>query len=242
MSKIELENATFYIIDKKKKNAYVILHELSCAFADNAINVILGASGSGKTTLLKIIAGIEKLNQGTLYFDDEDVTNVSPQKRNVAYLSQNYALYPHLTVFENIAYPLLVQKIDEEEIRYRVREVLELLSIDIIKNRKPRELSGGQMQRVAMARAIVKRPDILLLDEPFSNVDETFRTSSLTELIELQEKLQLTILYVTHSLKEASILNEHIYIMNQGKIVEKGNINSLIKDENSFFYNNFIKE
>lgn len=239
MSKIELQNVSKYIINKKTKVAIAVLFDVSCTFLDHSINVVLGESGSGKTMLLKSIGGIEQIDNGNIIFDNTDVTNTPPQLRNASYLSQNYCLYPHLTVFENIAYPLTVQKINEEEIKRRVEEMLSLFDISLLAQRKPKELSGGQLQRVALARAIIKRPDVLLLDEPLSNIDEQKRTIYMDELKALQKKLQLTIIYVTHHLREALYLSDQIVIMSNGTIVEVGNQLDLYNNKSSILYQEY---
>ena len=239
--KITLNNITKSIINKKKKEATLVLYNVSAEFLDKKINVVLGESGAGKTFLLKVIAGIEDIDNGTIYFDNEDVTSIAVAKRNASYLSQNYALYPHLTVFDNVAYPLKLMKIEGDEIRKRVNDILTYLKIHHLQSRKPKELSGGEAQRVALARALVKRPELLLLDESFSNIDKKLTMEFLQLIKDLNATYSTTIIYVTHSLADAWILSDNVVILNNGEVIESGKIKDLYENKNSFLYHNFIK-
>ena len=193
----------------QKKKETVVFSHLNCSFANGKINVILGASGSGKTTLLRAIAGL--LNYaGDIYFDEQNVNKTPPFKREMGYLSQEYALYSHMNVFDNLAYPLKVVNAPSEEIKQRVYEVAKQCGIEECLFVKPKYLSGGQQQRVAIARAIIKRIKILLLDEPFSNLDPEIRTRLRYLVADLSRKYRITTLYVTHVLEEATSIGDTI--------------------------------
>ncbi|RLG83966.1 MAG: polyamine ABC transporter ATP-binding protein [Thermoprotei archaeon] len=183
---------------------------------------LLGPSGSGKTTTLRIIAGLTKPDRGRVLLDGEDITNVPPEKRNLGMVFQSWALFPHLTVFENIAFGLRLRKLPEDEIRKRVKWAAELLQIDNLLERYPYQLSGGQQQRVAVARAIVLYPRALLFDEPLSNLDAKLREQVRFELRKLQKELKITSVYVTHDQAEAFAICDRIAIMNFGKIEQVG--------------------
>jgi multiple sugar transport system ATP-binding protein len=180
--------------------------------------VLLGPSGSGKTTTLRMLAGLEEVSGGSIYIGDSCVNEVPPRDRDVAMVFQSYALYPHMTVSENIAYPLRVRRVPRREIPGRVEKVAELLGIGELLQRRPRELSGGQRQRVALARAIVRQPRIFLMDEPLSNLDAKLRLYTRGELKRLQYELGTTTLYVTHDQAEAMTLAHRVAVMDQGKL------------------------
>lgn len=183
---------------------------------------VLGPSGCGKTTLLRIIAGLEKVDSGRVLFDNVDVTNVPPYLRGTGMVFQNYALWPHMTVFDNVAFGLKIRRLSKSEINRRVKEVLELVKLSGLENRYPHQLSGGQQQRVALARALVIEPRVLLLDEPLSNLDAKLRVEMRGELKSLQKRLKITTIYVTHDQDEALTLSDRIAIMNNGKILQVG--------------------
>ncbi|SDR30855.1 ABC transporter ATP-binding protein [Natronobacterium texcoconense] len=185
---------------------------------DGEFVVILGPSGCGKTTALRLIAGLEEPSDGDIYFDDQRVNRWSPSDRNVAMVFQNYALYPHMTVRENIAYPLKVRGIPPDERDRRIEEVTELLHIEGQIAKRPAALSGGQRQRVALARAIVREPSVFLLDEPLSNLDAKLRQEMRSELKRLQDELAITTIYVTHNQEEAMSMADTVVVMNQGTI------------------------
>ncbi len=180
--------------------------------------VLLGPSGCGKSTLLRIIAGLESPSTGKIYIDGGDVTNVPAGKRDISMVFQNYAIYPHMTVFDNIAFPLKVKKAPKTEIRQRVNEVVSLLKLDELLDRKPAQLSGGERQRVAMGRAIVRRPRLFLFDEPLSNLDAQLRASMRVEIMLLHRKLGATTIYVTHDQVEAMTMADTIVILDGGMI------------------------
>jgi ABC-type sugar transport system ATPase subunit len=189
---------------------------------DGAFCVVVGPSGCGKSTLLRAVAGLEEIDGGTIRIGDEDVTRASPRDRDVAFVFQSYALYPHLTVRENLEFPLRVRGMAASDREPRVREAAELLRIAELLDRKPRELSGGQRQRVAIGRAVVRRPRLFLFDEPLSNLDARLRGRMRLELIELHRRIAVTALYVTHDQAEAMTLAETVVVMNRGRIHQVG--------------------
>jgi len=190
--------------------------------ADGEFCVLLGPSGCGKTTLLRIVAGLETASSGEIRIGAARVDTLPPRARDVAFVFQNYALYPHMTVFENLGFALRLQAVPKNEIQERVTEVARLLEIEAQLQHKPQQLSGGQRQRVALGRAIVRRPKLFLFDEPLSNLDATLRASMRVELAKLHERLGATMLYVTHDQAEAMTLGEKIIILNRGSIQQAG--------------------
>jgi ABC-type Fe3+/spermidine/putrescine transport system ATPase subunit len=197
----------------------------SLDFKSGALTAILGPSGCGKTTLLRSIAGFITVDAGRILFDQEEVTTLPPQRRGTAMVFQNYALWPHMTIFENVAYGLRLQKVPAEEIRRRVLKVLQLVEIGNladVETRKPAALSGGQQQRVALARALVVEPKVLLMDEPLSNLDAKVRQRLRAELRRLQRQVGITAIYVTHDQEEALALADTVVLMDQGRIVQTG--------------------
>jgi len=199
-----------------------VLGEISFTVPDGEFCVLLGPSGCGKTTLLRIVAGLETASSGEIRIGADRVDALPPRARDVAFVFQNYALYPHMTVFENLGFALRLQKVPKTEIHQRVTEVARLLEIDAQLQHKPQQLSGGQRQRVALGRAIVRRPKLFLFDEPLSNLDATLRASMRVELAKLHERLGATMLYVTHDQAEAMTLGEKIIILNRGSIQQVG--------------------
>lgn len=181
---------------------------------------ILGPSGGGKTTLLRLIAGLEVPTEGEIYFGDKLVNGVPARDRNISLVFQNYALFPHLTAFDNIAFPLTVRKTPKPEIDKRVKEVAELLGIQHLLDRKPKQLSGGEQQRVALGRAIIRQPDVFLMDEPLSSVDASMRIAMRTELKKLQKTLGTTLVYVTHDQTEAMTMADKIAVLKNGRLVQ----------------------
>ncbi len=201
------------------------LKEVSLNFRSGALTAILGPSGCGKTTLLRSIAGFIGVDAGRILFDTEDVTTLPPQRRGTAMVFQNYALWPHMTIFQNVAYGLRLQKVAEADIQRRVRKVLQLVEIGNladVETRKPAALSGGQQQRVALARALVVEPKVLLMDEPLSNLDAKVRQRLRGELRRLQKQVGITAIYVTHDQEEALALADTVVLMDQGRIVQTG--------------------
>ena len=203
---------------------------------------LLGPSGCGKTTILRIIAGILKQDSGKILLNGEDISNIPPYERRFGYVFQNYALFPHMTVFENVAFGLKIRKLSKEEIRERVQEALRMVKLEGYENRYPRELSGGEQQRVALARSIVLRPPILLLDEPLSNLDAKLREEMRAELKTLQRKLGVTTIYVTHDQLEALSMSDRVCVMSKGKIEQIGRPMEIYRKPKNFFVANFIGE
>ena len=218
---------------KNRKEFTVISEDLNVAFNDAKVNLIIGESGCGKTTILRAIAGILSPESGNIYFDDTDVTGFDPGSRNISYVSQMIGLYPNLSVFNNIAFPLQVSHTPAEEIRERVQEVAEMLKIEYLLARKPRELSIGQAQRVAIARAIVKRSIVYLFDEPFSNLDKSISRELIAELKGLFTKLRATVVFVSHDTNEGFSIADEVFVMEKGKIFLKGTPEEVLasKDE-----------
>lgn len=199
-----------------------VLKDLNFDVNDGEFFVLLGSSGSGKSTTLNILAGLETINSGQISFDNDVVNNLSPIERGVAMVFQNYALYPHMTVFKNMAFPLKMLNYKKESINRIVNEVAKKLDITTLLNRYPRELSGGQAQRVALGRALVRDPKIFLLDEPLSNLDANIRSKIRNELKLMQESLNKTFIYVTHDQMEAMSLGDHIGILHNGLLEQYG--------------------
>jgi sn-glycerol 3-phosphate transport system ATP-binding protein len=197
-----------------------VLHGIDLAVPDGEMVVIVGASGCGKSTLLRIVAGLETPTAGTVAIDGRDVTPLEPADRDVAMVFQNYALYPHMSVFDNMAYGLKIRRLPRTEIRRRVEEAAKLLEIGALLERKPRQLSGGQRQRVAMGRAIVREPKLFLFDEPLSNLDAKLRVQMRAEIRRLQKRLGVTSMFVTHDQVEAMTLGDRLVVMHQGRAAQ----------------------
>jgi multiple sugar transport system ATP-binding protein len=214
MVSVSLKNVT------KRFGNVAAIEGVNLEINDKEFLSILGPSGGGKTTLLRLIAGLEVPTEGEVYFDDKLVNGVPPRDRNISLVFQNYALFPHLTAFHNIAFPLAVRKTPKPDIDKRVKEVAELLGIQHILDRKPRELSGGEQQRVALGRAIVRQPDVFLMDEPLSSIDASMRIAMRTELKKLQKTLGTTLVYVTHDQTEAMTMADRIAVLRNGKLVQ----------------------
>lgn len=186
--------------------------------ADGEFVVLVGPSGCGKSTILRMIAGLEEITKGEILIDEKIVNNVSPKDRDIAMVFQNYALYPHMTVAENISFGLKLRKFDKSEIEKRVKEASEILGLSDMLNRKPKQLSGGQRQRVALGRAIVRNPKVFLFDEPLSNLDAKLRVQMRTEISKLHSNLGTTMIYVTHDQTEAMTMGDKIVILNDGEV------------------------
>ena len=203
---------------------------------------LLGPSGCGKTTLLRIIAGFEFPDSGVVLFDDKNVIPLPPNKRQSNTVFQNYALFPHLSVYENVAFPLRLKKLDKEIIDKKVKENLHLVQLDAHMNKKPNQLSGGQRQRVAIARALINEPNVLLLDEPLSALDAKLRSNLLIELDALHDKIGITFIYVTHDQSEALSVSDRIAVMNQGKVLQVGTPFEIYESPATEFVAQFIGE
>ena len=210
----------------KRFGRVVAVNHVNLHVRDGEFFILLGPSGCGKTTTLRIIAGLEYPDEGRVYIGGRDVTDLEPMDRDVAMVFQNYALYPHMTVYDNIAFPLKIRRkklgLTKEEIDARVREVAKLLHIEELLDRKPGQLSGGQQQRVALARALVRRPKVWLMDEPLSNLDALLRVVMRAELKKLQKQLGITTIYVTHDQAEAMSMADRIAVMNKGRVMQVG--------------------
>ena len=216
MSQISLQNL------KKSFGKTQVIHDLSIDVKDGELIVIVGPSGCGKSTLLRMVAGLEDANEGNILIDNKKVNELEPMERNIAMVFQNYALYPHMTVFGNMAYGLKIAKVPKEEIRSRVQKAAEILELGELLERKPNQLSGGQRQRVAMGRAIVRNPVAFLFDEPLSNLDAKLRVQMRLEIKKLQTQLKTTSLYVTHDQVEAMTLADRMIVMNEGNVEHIG--------------------
>lgn len=212
MAKVVLKNIT------KRFGKKTILDNISLDIQDKEFNILVGASGCGKSTLLRIIAGLERPNFGEVFIDSKCVNNVEPKDRDIAMVFQNYALYPQMNVFENMAFGLKVRKIADCEIKKRVNEAAGILGLEEYLKSKPRELSGGQRQRVALGRAIVREPKVFLMDEPLSNLDAKLRVAMRSEIKRLHKKLDTTFVYVTHDQIEALTMGQKIVVLNNGTI------------------------
>ncbi len=199
-----------------------VLKDVCLEVEEGEFITFLGASGCGKTTTLRIIAGMEMPEEGSVLLEGKDVTGIAPEKRNVNMVFQNYALFPHMNVYKNIAYGLKIKKCSKTEIHQKVMEALSMVQLEGYENRMPSELSGGQKQRVAIARAIVNNPKVLLLDEPLGALDLQLRRQMQLELKQLQKKLNITFLYITHDQEEAITMSDRIAVMRDGELVQVG--------------------
>ena len=222
------------------KGEVTAVDDVSLEVRDGEFLVLLGPSGCGKTTTLRMIAGLETPTSGEIYIGGRLVNNLHPKDRDVAMVFQNYALYPHMRVRDIIAFPLKIRKYPREEIDRRVREVAELLKIEHLLDRRPRELSGGEQQRVALGRAIVRRPQVFLMDEPLSNLDAKLRVVMRAELKRLQKSLGVTTIYVTHDQVEAMTMADRIAVMNKGRVVQLGTPRELFARPANTFVAGFI--
>ena len=200
----------------KKFGDFTAVSEFSAVLEDGELVSLLGPSGCGKSTLLNMLSGILPVSGGKIFFDDQDVTAMPPEKRGIGLVFQNYALYPHMTVMGNICFPLETQKVPKAERIERANEIAKLVHVDMLMNRKPSELSGGQQQRVAMARALVKNPRLLLLDEPLSNLDARLRLEMREEIRRIQQRTGVTTIFVTHDQEEALSISDRIVLMRSG--------------------------
>ena len=218
----------------------VAVQEFSLDIADGEFIVLVGPSGCGKSTTLRMIAGLEEISEGELYIGDRVVNNVAPKDRDIAMVFQNYALYPHMTVYENMAFSLKLKKAPKDEIDKKVREAAEILGITEYLERKPKALSGGQRQRVAIGRAIVRNPQVLLMDEPLSNLDAKLRNQMRAEIIKLRQRINTTFIYVTHDQTEAMTLGDRIVIMKDGFIQQIGTPQEVFDHPANLFVAGFI--
>jgi multiple sugar transport system ATP-binding protein len=220
--------------------SFQALRPTNLEIRDKEFMVLVGPSGCGKSTLLRIIAGLEEISSGTLSIDGEVVNQLSPKERDIAVVFQNYALYPHMTAYENLAFCLKIRGMRKEDIHATVQETARMLDIESILSRKPKDMSGGQRQRVAIGRAIVRRPRVFLFDEPLSNLDARLRGQMRVEIARLHKKLQTTIVYVTHDQVEAMTLGDRIAVMNAGEIQQIDSPDNLYRYPRNKFVAGFI--
>ncbi len=240
MVDVKIENLT------KKFGKVTAVDNISFTAKDKEFTTLLGPSGCGKTTILRLIAGLEIPDNGKIWIDDKLVSDtgvsiIPTEKRSIGMVFQSYALWPHMTVFDNIAFPLKIRKLSKDEIKRKIRNIVSLVKLNGLEGRYPWQLSGGQEQRVALARAMVYNPEILLLDEPFSNLDANVREKMRYELKKLQGKIGITTIYVTHDQIEARILSDKIIIINNGTIIQEGAIQEILKKPANKFVAKFIK-
>jgi multiple sugar transport system ATP-binding protein len=234
MAEIKLEHIT------KRFGNVLAVNDLNMVIADQEFVVLLGPSGCGKTTTLRAIAGLEHPEEGNIFIDGKRVNALSPADRDIAFVFQFYALYPHLTVYDNIAFPLKAVKVPKSEIQKRVAEVAALLRIENMLERKPRQLSGGEMQRVALGRAMVRRPKAFLMDEPMANLDAKLRVDMRSELKRLQRELGTTTIFVTHDQVEAMSMADRIAVMHQGVLQQIGTPQEVYNQPKSLFVAGFM--
>ena len=232
MAKIELKN-----LSKTYNKKIEALHDINFTIEDGQFFVLLGPSGAGKTTTLRCIAGLEKIDNGSILFNDESVTEDQPASRDVCFVFQQYSLYPHYSVYENLAFPLRspMRKLPEEEIKTKVENIASMLKISNKLNNKATQLSGGEMQRVAIGRALVREPNLYLMDEPLSSLDAKLRESLRVELKNIQTNLNATILYVTHDQAEATTLADKIGVLKEGHLVQIGTPEEIYENPNSIY-------
>ena len=235
MSTVSLKN-----IYKIYDNSVTAVSDFNLEIADKEFIVLVGPSGCGKSTTLRMVAGLEEISKGELYIDGKLVNDVEPKDRDIAMVFQSYALYPHMTVRENMEFPLKLKKVPKEEIQQRVDQAAEILGITQYLDRKPKALSGGQRQRVAIGRAIVREPKVLLMDEPLSNLDAKLRNQMRAEIIKLRQRIDTTFIYVTHDQTEAMTLGDRIVIMKDGVIQQIGTPQEVFDHPTNLFVAGFI--
>lgn len=234
MSEIRIEGA------KKVYGDVTVIENLSLTVPDGGLFTLLGPSGCGKTTLLRMIAGFNSIEGGGFYFGDNRINNMEPSKRNIGMVFQNYAIFPHLTVRDNVAFGLKQKKATKEKVVAETDKYLKLMQIDEYRDRKPDQLSGGQQQRVALARALAVNPDVLLMDEPLSNLDAKLRVDMRQAIREIQREVGITTVYVTHDQEEAMAISDSIAVMNQGRIQQVGRPKELYHRPKNEFVASFI--
>ena len=222
------------------ENGVVAVQDFNLEIADKEFIVLVGPSGCGKSTTLRMVAGLEEISEGELYIDGEYMNKVAPKDRDIAMVFQNYALYPHMTVYENMAFSLKLQKMSKQDIDKHVREAAEILDITPLLERKPKALSGGQRQRVAIGRAFVRDPKVFLMDEPLSNLDAKLRNQMRAEIIKLRQKINTTFIYVTHDQIEAMTLGDRIVVMKDGFIQQIGTPQDVFNHPTNLFVAGFI--
>ena len=232
--KITIENLT------KKFGNTTAVDNLSVTMESGKMIALLGPSGCGKTTILNMLSGILPATSGKIFFDDQDVTALPPEKRNIGLVFQNYALYPHMTVLENICFPLEIKKVPKKQRIEKAKELAELVRISEYLDRKPAQLSGGQQQRVAIARALAKEPQLLLLDEPLSNLDAKLRVEMREEILRIQRASNITTVFVTHDQEEASSIADEVILMKLGVLQQQGSARNLYDEPVNYFAADFL--
>ena len=235
MSNVVLKNVTKIYENKNK-----VIDNISLEIKDKEFIVLVGASGCGKSTLLRMIAGLEDISEGEIYIGDKKVNDIHPKDRDIAFVFQSYALYPHMTVRENIAFGLKMRKIDKATIEKKVQEAADILDLGPYLDRKPKQLSGGQRQRVALGRAIVRNPKVFLMDEPLSNLDAKLRVQMRSEIKKLHERLQTTFIYVTHDQTEALTMGDRIVVLDKGIIQQVDSPEEIYNNPSNTFVAGFV--
>jgi len=235
MSNVILKN-----VQKRYDNSKTVINNINLEIKDKEFVVLVGASGCGKSTLLRMIAGLEDITSGEIFIGDKKVNNVPPKDRDIAFVFQSYALYPHMTVRENIAFGLKMRKVDKKIIDEKVAQAAEILNLEGYLDRKPKQLSGGQRQRVALGRAIVRNPKVFLMDEPLSNLDAKLRVQMRSEIKKLHEKLQTTFVYVTHDQTEALTMGDRIVVLNNGEIQQADTPDGIYNNPSNTFVAGFV--
>ena len=234
MAQVTLKNVV------KKYDTKTIINDISLEIKDKEFLVLVGSSGCGKSTILRMIAGLEDITSGEIYIGDRCVNNVHPKDRDIAFVFQSYALYPHMSVYENIAFPLKMRNFSKDEIDKKVKEAAQILDLTEYLQRKPKQLSGGQRQRVALGRAIVRSPKVFLMDEPLSNLDAKLRVQMRSEIKKLHEKLQTTFIYVTHDQTEALTMGDRIVVLDKGVIQQVDNPENIYYNPDNMFVGGFL--
>lgn len=235
MSSVVLKNLVKSYDGKKN-----IIDNINLEIKDKEFIVLVGSSGCGKSTILRLISGLEEVTSGEILIDDKVVNNTHPKDRDIAFVFQSYALYPHMSVYENIAFGLKMRKYPKNEIDVKVREVAKALNLEDLLERKPRQLSGGQRQRVALGRAIVRNPKVFLMDEPLSNLDANLRVQMRSEIKRLHQKLKTTFIYVTHDQTEALTMGDRIVVLDKGKIQQADTSEEIYNNPKNKFVAGFI--
>jgi multiple sugar transport system ATP-binding protein len=227
-------------VSKRFPNGTLAVDDMNLTVSDGEFMIFVGPSGCGKTTALRMVAGLEEVTSGEIRIGDRVVNDIEPPDRDIAMVFQNYALYPHMSVEDNMSFPLRMQRVSRSDVRARVRDVAELLGIGELLARKPRELSGGQRQRVAMGRAIIRHPQVFLMDEPLSNLDAKLRVQMRGELAKLHRRLGVTTIYVTHDQTEAMTLGQRVVVLNKGLVQQVDSPQGLYQHPQNTFVASFI--
>lgn len=235
-----MAGVSFENVYKRFPGDVVAVNDFSLEIEDKEFVVLVGPSGCGKSTLLRMVAGLEEISEGEIYIDGLLVNDVEPKDRDIAMVFQNYALYPHMSVYENMAFSLKLRKVPKEKIQEKVEEAARILGIEDLLSRKPKALSGGQRQRVALGRAIVRNPKVFLMDEPLSNLDAKLRVQTRSEITKLHKTLQTTFIYVTHDQTEAMTMGDRIIIMKDGFVQQVATPTEVYENPNNIFVASFI--